>query len=122
MSGVRINTHYYLDIDTSELTPKHQEGQKGHVIITYSLPDNNTLVVSMLDLDPVAAAIQAKQLAGEIMYQEPPDPTKKPAPAPQGPKVECAQITDSSDNLIAFISASDPGRLFKSVMTFRRVP
>jgi len=120
VSGVRLNNHYYLDIDTAELTPKHQEGQKGHVIISYSLPDDDTLAIAMLDLDPVAAAVQAKRLAGELIYQKTVTPSKESA-VPQNPKIECAYITDTSDNLIKFISVSDPGKLFKSVMTFKRV-
>jgi hypothetical protein len=121
VSGVRLNNHYYLDIDIAELTPKHQESQKGHVIISYSLPDDNTLAIVMLDLDPVAAAIQAKKLTGEITYQKDSKPSKKSTSAPQSPKIECAYITDTSDNLKRFISASNPGQLFKTVMTFKRV-
>jgi len=121
VSGIRLKNHYYLDIDTAQLTPKHREGQQGHVIIAYRLPDDNTLDVAMLDLDPVAAAIQAKKLAGEITYQKNATPAKASTSAPQSPKVECAHITDTSDNLIKFISDSDPGQLFKSVMIFKRV-
>lgn len=121
VSGIRLKNHYYLDIDTAELTPKHQEGQKGHVIIAYSLPDDNTLVFGTLNLEPVAAAIQAKKLAGNISYQKTAAPSKEPASAPPNPKIECAYITDTSDNLTKFIVDSDPGRLFKSEMTFKRV-
>lgn len=121
VSGILLKNHYYLDIDTSELTPKHQEGQQGHVIIAYRLPDDNTLDVAMLNLDPVAAAIQAQKLAGEITYQKAPNPSKKSTSASQNPKVECAHITDTSGNLMKFISDSNPGQLFKSVMTFKRV-
>ncbi len=121
VSGIRLKNHYYLDIDTAELTPKHQEGQQGHVIIAYRLPDDNSLDVAMLDLDPVAAAIQTNKLAGDITYQKAPNPSKESTPGPQTSKVECAHITDTSDNLIKFISDSNPGQLFKSVMTFKRV-
>jgi hypothetical protein len=121
VSGVRLNNHYYLDIDTTQLTPKHQESQKGHVIISYSLSDDNTLVIGMLDLDMVADAILKKKVAGEITYQKTASASKA-SDAPQSARIECAHITDTSDKLIKFISASDPGRLFKSMMTFKRVP
>ena len=121
VSGIYLKNHYYLDIDIAQLTPKHQEGQKGHVIISYSLSDDNTLVLSTLELDPVAAAIQAKKLTGEIIYQKSAKPSKESTSAPPSPKIECAYITDTSDNLAKFISASDPGQLFKTVMTFKRV-
>jgi hypothetical protein len=122
VSGIRLKNHYYLDIDTAELTPKHREGQQGHVIISYSLPDGNTLVFGTLDLNAVAGAIRAKKLAGEITYHKTAIPSNAPAQAPQSPKVECATITDTSDNLTKYITASDPGQLFKTAMTFKRVP
>jgi hypothetical protein len=121
VSGQRLNHHYYIDIDTAELTPRHREGQQGHVIVSYHLPDENTLVIGALELNAVAGAIRAEKLAGEITYQRTAPPSSAPAPAPQSPKIECAYITDTSVNLAKFIAGSDPGQLFKPILTFKRV-
>jgi hypothetical protein len=121
VSGIEINHHYYLDLDLQALPERHRDGQSGHLILKYDLTDSNTLVFSMLNLEPLVAAIGAKALAGEITYDRTPASPQTTPPVTPPPKAECARITDTSAHLHRFIANSDPDKLFSSAIVFKRV-
>ena len=116
--------NHYLNIDLKDVGTEEARNHQGYVVVQYSLPDNDTLVLARMDLETVVAAIQAGKLSGEITYassgpESAGNPAKKKPPI--GAKAECARITDTSTNLSRFLSAANIHDLFVPYLTLKRI-
>ena len=115
----------YLNIDLKEVDTEEARNHEGYILIRYSLPDKNTLVLERLRLQAVVAAIQKGELAGTITYESPEKKAsgnvlKQPSAA-SAAKASCARITDSTANLSRFFAARNPPQLFTPYLTLKRI-
>lgn len=111
--------NHYLNIDLKEVGTEEARKYQGHIVVHYTLPDNDTLVLARMDLEAVVAAIESGNLSGEVTYEAAGNAANTPSPA--GAKAECARITDTADNLSRFLTESDPRKLFVPYLTLKRM-
>jgi hypothetical protein len=116
-----INGESYLNLNAREWYDKYT----GYIFLRYELSDHDTLILSLIDREPVINAIKSKKLEGEITY------TKKPAIKEENKteslqknektSVACVKITDNSKNIIKFFQSMDSKKLFSRHLKFIKI-
>lgn len=107
-----IAEQYYMTIPLKTLGMAAAQKYQGYVIVQYQLTDPNTLVFSDIDDKALAQAITAKQINGEVSYEEEENGTKK---------VECVHMTDSTERLRKWLTSTKSKTLFRPYMTLKRI-
>ncbi len=118
----RTDKHNYWNVRFEDLDEGMAKGYEGFFFLNYVFADEDTLLVSQLDREPIIAAIQSEKLRGKITYK-----LKK---VPQGAQrdnlsteksIDCVTISDTSQNILNFLEAGDFDLLFPDAMRFTRI-
>jgi len=96
---------------------------KGYFFAKYEFAVDDSLLVSMIDIDGFAKGIQDGKIKGEITYRKPVIPEgSEDKPREQESKViDCLRITDKSENIVQFIKDSNTRELFSTGFILKRL-
>ncbi len=118
ITAVRIADRTFINLDLNQLEKEVSLDNSGFIILQYDLPTPDTLVLRHMNIQAVAAAVGSKTLGGEITYS--PIPTV-PVSGEAVREVECVRITDTSANLVQFVSHADAKNLFTHEVKLKRI-
>lgn len=120
-----IDNAQYMNIIFDEVSKGVPKEIKGYELAKYELAeDNNTLIFSFMSMRPLAEAVKSNILMGNIRYDKPATPlegNKERANSETTDSIRCVTITDTPDNIIKFIKASDQNVLFPNPLKLNRV-
>lgn len=119
ISAVRVAGRTFLNLDLGQLEKEISLDNTGFIILQYDLPTPHALVLRHMNIQAVAAAVEAKSLGGEISYS--PNPTVPVSGTASGREVACVRITDTAANLVQFVNQSNTKKLFTNEVKLKRI-
>ena len=111
-----VANNNFLNIKTEHLFEGLPPERQGYIFARYEHTGDHRLSLYIMDNGPFEKAVQSGILKGEITYKE----SAFPDADAKEKKIECVQITDSSENILNFIMSHDPAIIFPEEIKLKK--
>ena len=115
-----IKDESYLNIKVSKLFENSLSGDLGYIFVKYTFSSKDTLTFSFIDPEIVENAFQTGALKGTIS-KEKAFVDRMRNTSKLTTLSGCTKITDTTQNIVKFISSTDTEKLFSKSMRFKKI-
>ena len=118
-----ISENNFLNIKIKQVDEEFPHEHNGYFFAKYQFTGDDSLLISLMDIDGFAKGIQDGKIKGEITYKKPatPEGSKKKQQSKESKVINCLKITDESENIVKFIKDSNIRDLFPKEFKLKRL-
>ena len=123
MFPTAIGEYIFLNIKVEQVDDEMNPEDMGYFFAKYKFGEEDSLLISLMDIDGFVKGIQDGKIKGEITYREPvvPGEGRTQSGGKETKVINCVKITDESKNIVNFIKDSNVEDLFSNELKLKRL-